>query len=258
MLLEYHNMNRGQMANSFERAWRKRFEGFATYSEDDAGIAGWSPTGLATRLRQFTSRWEKASSKSGLWLDAGCGAGTYSRFMARQGTKVIGADYSLLSLQKAKARGDDDVSWCKADVNHLPIKAGCCDGVICFGVTQALEDSVTVTQELSNVVRPGGQVWVDALNGLCLPHILERFLRWVRGRPMHLRYESHRDMKALMRNAKLINIKLYWLPILPSRWSQYQWLVENRLAEWVFNYVPFAGTLFCHAFILYGERSSND
>ncbi|MDH5552168.1 MAG: hypothetical protein OEX82_02430 [Nitrosomonas sp.] len=57
------------MPNSFERAWRKRFEGFATYSEDDAGIAGWSPTGLATRLRQFTCLWEKASSSSGCgWM----------------------------------------------------------------------------------------------------------------------------------------------------------------------------------------------
>lgn len=250
-------MGKGQMPNSFEKAWRKRFEGFATYSEDDAGIAGWSSTGLATRLRQFAYRWEKASNKSGQWLDAGCGAGTYSRFMASKGSDVIGADYSLLSLQKAKAREAGSVAWCTADVNNLPIKPGSCDGVICFGVTQALENSATVTRELSNVVRPGGEIWVDALNGWCLPHILERFSRWVRGRPKHLRYESHRNMKAIMKSAKLINIRLYWLPILPSRWSRYQWLVENRLAEWVFSYVPFVGPLFCHAFILHGERATN-
>lgn len=42
---------------SFEKLWRKRFESFATNAEDDAGIAGWSPTGLDARLRKFKEIW---------------------------------------------------------------------------------------------------------------------------------------------------------------------------------------------------------
>ena len=36
---------------SFESKWRERFEEFAELRDDDAGIAGWSPSGLETRFR---------------------------------------------------------------------------------------------------------------------------------------------------------------------------------------------------------------
>ena len=91
---------------SFEKLWRKRFENFAAQAEDDAGIAGWSPTGLDARLRKFKEIWysnDQFSSKK-KWLDAGCGAGTYSRFIVKQGGEVVGLDYSLPSLQKARLK----------------------------------------------------------------------------------------------------------------------------------------------------------
>lgn len=151
--------------------------------------------------------------------------------MASQGAKVVRADYSLPSLQKTKAKDKQLIALCTAGVNNLPIKRDACNGVICFGVAQALENYVMATQELANVVKPRRQVWIDALNGWCIPHIWERFSCWIHGRPKHLRYESHLKMEDIMKNTNLINIKLYWLPILPSRWSRYQWLVENRLAR---------------------------
>ena len=70
---------------SFEKLWRKRFENFASNAEDDVGIAGWSATGLDARLRKFKEIWNNHPElKKDIWLDAGCGAGTYTRFIAEQ------------------------------------------------------------------------------------------------------------------------------------------------------------------------------
>ncbi len=241
--------------NSFEKKWRKRFEGFAVNSEDDAAIAGWSSSGLKARLRRFIHLWKSAPSNDGLWLDIGCGAGTYSAFLVEQNKNVIGFDYSLPTLQKARKRGTGLVYWCAADVNKIPVKRDSVDGVICFGVTQALVSSETVVSELARVVRPGGQVWIDALNGWCLPHLWEALSRWTRGRPMHLRYESHHHIRQLMKSNGLENVELYWLPMFPSRYHRFQWIVETNIMQWFFCYIPLLGTLFSHAFIFRGERS---
>lgn len=240
----------------FEEGWRKRFEKFAAYSNDDAQIAGWSTTGLETRLRYFFRLWEKIEhSPAELWLDLGCGAGTYSRFIAGQGMQVISLDYSYPTLQKAKGKGGDSIQWCAADATKLPIKPAIFDGVICFGVTQALENSNKVIGELAQAAKPGGQIWVDALNGWCLLHWWAYFASKLRGKPIYLRYESHRNIQAIMKATGLTEIRLFWLPILPTRWARFQWLLETPIAKWIFRVVPGVGTLFSHAFIVCGKRS---
>ncbi|HBV21321.1 MAG TPA: class I SAM-dependent methyltransferase [Nitrosomonas sp.] len=241
---------------SFEKLWRKRFESFATNAEDDAGIAGWSPTGLDARLRKFKEIWNNnnITLKEKSWLDAGCGAGTYSRFLAKQGADTVGLDYSFPSLQKAISKGEESISWCVADINKIPLKPNHFDGVICFGVTQALDDSANAVQGLSMIIRPGGHVYIDALNSRCLPHIWEHFSRRIRNKPIHLRYETVSNLHQLMRKNGLTNIRLYWLPILPARWYHYQWIVETRLIKWIFHHIPLFGQLFSHAFIVSGQR----
>jgi ubiquinone/menaquinone biosynthesis C-methylase UbiE len=254
MRQEKHKIPKLNTRHRFEENWRKNFEKFAVCSDDDAGIAGWSSTGLETRLRYFIHFWDKNHHDPGLWLDLGCGAGTYSRFIAERGMRVIGLDYSFPTLQKAKVRGNSSINWCAADASRLPIKPESFNGAICFGVTQALENSSAVTNELVNAVMPGGQIWIDALNGACIPHLWERCYRRLSDRPMHLRYESWRRIKAIMKANGLVNIQLYWLPILPSRWVRFQWLLETSLARWIFYYLPGIGLLFSHSFIVYGER----
>ena len=243
----------------FEENWRKRFGKFAEQACDDAGVAGWSPTGLETRLRYFTRLWEAnpsgISGISGLWLDMGCGAGTYSRLLADCGMQVIGMDYSLPTIQIASGRSPEkSIGWCAADATRLPVKQGVFDGALCFGVIQALNSSNTVIEELAISVRPGGEVWIDALNGKCLPHVWERFTRWLRRRPLHLRYESSPRLKDIMQTNGLTEIELFWLPMLPTRWNKFQCLLETSSARWIFHYIPGIGTLFSHAFILRGIR----
>jgi len=244
---------------SFEKIWRTRFENFALQADDDAGIAGWSPTGLDARLRKFIEIWhDNPGLKKNHWLDAGCGAGTYSRFFAQQEINVVGLDYSLPSLQKAKSRSNESILWCVADINKIPFKPYCFDGAICFGVTQALDSSSHAIHSLSKLIKPGGVVCIDALNSRCLPHIWEQFSRRMLNKPVHLRYESKHNLNKLMRENGLTDIQLHWLPILPARWYRFQWILETRIVKWMFHRIPFLGQLLSHAFILCGKRSKEE
>src|SRR5438132_141237 len=85
---------------SFEAQWRERFIEFASLHDDDAGIAGWSMSGLESRFRMFCRLWKPVFAGQ-LILDLGCGAGTYTRFLFDKGMRPVGVDYSLFALTKA-------------------------------------------------------------------------------------------------------------------------------------------------------------
>jgi hypothetical protein len=71
--------------SSFEDEWRARFELFARAHDSEAGISGWSETGLERRVHLFRSLVPAASpGPPPVALELGCGAGTYVRsFRAR-------------------------------------------------------------------------------------------------------------------------------------------------------------------------------
>jgi SAM-dependent methyltransferase len=241
------------MRESFEARWRERFCEFAENRDDDAGIAGWSVTGLEARMRRFAGLWRRPESR-GHWLDAGCGAGTYSRFLRDQGQDVVGVDYLLPTLQKARVRGGGTGNYAVADVRRLPFRADSFDGVLCFGVTQALADSEPAIRELAASVRPGGELWVDALNRRCLVHAAELLKRRLRGRPMHLRYESPGSIKRFVRGQGLENVRLHWMPILPANWPRLQNWLERPFAQRLVAWLPFVGLSFSHAFIVHASK----
>lgn len=238
---------------SFEDAWRKRFEEFATLRDDDAGIAGWSASGLEVRLRHFFRAWEcLAHGKN--WLDAGCGAGTYARYLASRGADVVGLDYCLPAAAKARARDTWNCRWAVADVTRLPLRPGGFDGVLCFGVMQALADSAPALRELAAQAGADGEVWVDALNGYCVANVLRRMSRRLRGKPMHLRYESPYRMKRLMEGAGLVNVRIHWIPIMPGRIKGLQRVVESAAAGAFLRHVPGLGALLSHSCMLVGSK----
>ena len=239
---------------SFEERWRQRFEKWAEKSDDDAGIAGWSSAGLQVRLRAFARLWSSRPF-GGRWLDAGCGAGTYCRFLRERGARVVGIDYSLPSLLKAAQRDQFGIPWVNAYVTRLPVKPESFDGVLCLGVMQALADSRPAISELCRAVRPGGYVFVDALNAWCIPHLWDRARRRLRKIPMHLRYEMPRRLSQLMREHGMTGIRCHWVPILPGRLQGLQGLVETPLFRWIFRWVPLAGRFLSHAFWVTARRT---
>ncbi len=240
---------------SFEQIWRERFARFANQADDDAGIAGWSPTGLATRIRHFNSLWSRQDNEK-RWLDAGCGAGTYSGLLDSSGAEVIALDFSPVALQKGKQRYPQTIQWGVADVTRLPLPTHSVDGALCFGVTQAMSASEPVFEELIRVIKPGGQLWIDGLNSWCLPHIVVQLRRKLLGLEPHLRYQSPWQFRTIAKQQGLQHIKLHWLAIAPSRLASFQSVFDSRLVQQLFQYVPVIAAFFSHSMIIQARTAT--
>ena len=239
----------------FEEQWRQRFVLFAMLRDDDAGIAGWSASGLEARMRFFVR--QAAGIRAGsFWLDVGCGAGTYTRWLAAQGATVVGLDYNPVSVVKAKAKSAVGCQWAVADVRRLPFAPEKFDGVLCFGVTQALDDSAQAVAELRRQVRPGGELWIDALNGWCAVNLMRRLARWVRRKPRHLRYESPARLRRLVADSGLEDVRLLWLPIAPGRFPGLQRWLESPAVSRLLHRFPALGVMLSHSMVVRGRVPS--
>jgi SAM-dependent methyltransferase len=242
---------------SFEARWRRRFEERARQFDDEAAVAGWSSTGLDGRFRRFRRVWT-AGNPPGLWLDAGCGAGTYTRYLQHCGCETVGMDYSVPSLARARAMSECRMDWCAADVRRIPVRPGCLDGALCFGVMQALTEPGTAIRQLMNSVRPGGQVWIDGLNRWCLPTVLRESIRVIRRRPPHLRYDGPIRLRKELLRAGAGSVRIHWLPLAPGRWPWIQSVLESAITLRIFRVIPLFGLLLSHSFLLEATRSSQD
>ena len=246
-------MNAPPTPDQFERRWRDRFAWYAEHFDDDASIAGWTETGLATRFRQFARHFRRSASGE-RWLDAGCGAGTYTRYLAALGANVLGLDYSFPTASKASRRAVAGTAFCVGDATNLPVKPASVDGAICLGVTQALASSERLVRSLAQAVRPGGEVWVDALNVGCVVHSFSEAKRKLRGLPPHLRYERPSTLRTLMHAEGLSDVRILWLPILPARLQFLQPIFERPRVVRLLHIFPALGALLSHSFIAYGRR----
>lgn len=239
--------------SAFEDAWRRRFARRGATCHDEAGIAGWSSSGLDGRFRRFRKLWARASAGD-LWLDAGCGAGTYSRYLRGEGLRVLGVDYSPPSLAKAREFEAGEGWWVAGDVKRLPLPPESVDGVLCFGVMQALEDPEPAVRELLAVTRPGGVVWLDGLNRWCLPNLLRELRRKLRARAPHLRYDGPWALKRALLRGGAECVDLYWLPLAPGRFTVLRRLFEHPATQRLFGMIPPLGMLASHSFILVARR----
>lgn len=237
----------------FEDAWRRRFVDRGGRFEDEAGIAGWSATGLDARFRRFAELFPGVA-RGAVWVDAGCGAGTYTRHIQEDGALAIGVDYSAPSLAKARNASSRPGLWVAADVKQLPLARGRAEGVLCFGVMQALAAPEPALRELTGLLRSGGVLWVDGLNRWCLPNLLTGLKRTLLRQPKHLRYDGPWALKRHLRAMGLGDISLYWLPLVPGRFRRLQAWLEHPVSRRLFHRIPLLGLLFSHSFILVARR----
>ncbi len=245
--------DRGAGNDQFEKGWRNRFEEFASIRDDDAGIAGWSSAGLDARMRRFADLWRPG--RPGMrWLDAGCGAGTYTRHLFSRGVDAAGVDYSLPAIRKAQTRSPPEIGFAVADVRRLPFAAETFDGVICFGVIQALGESETALRELCLLTRAGGELWVDALNRAFVVNAGRSLIRKLKRLPAHLRYESPGALERILADQGFRDVTVFWMPIAPPRLPALQRFVETGFIRWMLRVVPLFGVLISHSFIIRGTK----
>ncbi len=100
-------------------------------------------------------------------LDLGCGAGRHSSYLAAKGFDVTGLDLSAESLRMARRNERANLRFVRQDM-RAPFGTDRFDCVLnlftSFGYFDAVEDNLTVVQNIAAALRPGGTVVIDYLN----------------------------------------------------------------------------------------------
>lgn len=108
------------------------------------------------------------------WVDAGCGSGTLSRWLAERGCNVLGFDAASGMVQQAaqltaREKGRHRLRFEQVEtILRLPLDSGSMDGVLCSSVLEYLPGPVDGLKEFARVLRAGGVLLVSVPNRLSL------------------------------------------------------------------------------------------
>lgn len=89
-------------------------------------------------------------------LDAGCGEGYVSRYLAQRGHAVRGIDLSPELIEAAAASKVKDEQYCVGDVTALDLKNDSVDAVVSNFVLMGLSEPEKAVAETARVLRKGG------------------------------------------------------------------------------------------------------
>jgi ubiquinone/menaquinone biosynthesis C-methylase UbiE len=93
-------------------------------------------------------------------LDAACGTGRHTQYLAEHGYEVVGTDGVAAMLDKAKAKLPS-VEFHLADLESLPFEDASFDGAVCGLAFLHLEDLGPATREIARVLKPGARLIVS-------------------------------------------------------------------------------------------------
>ncbi|MBM2811440.1 MAG: chaM [Chloroflexi bacterium] len=112
------------------------------------------------RVRRL-ARWLQAAVPSGHVLDAGCGAGTLTGILARDGYQVTAIDGSHEFVAHVRARMAaaglaDRVEVRQSDLQHPDLPDARFDGAVCGEVLEHLPDDAAAVRAIVRALKPGG------------------------------------------------------------------------------------------------------
>jgi ubiquinone/menaquinone biosynthesis C-methylase UbiE len=93
-------------------------------------------------------------------LDAACGTGRHSKWLASRGQAVIGVDALSDMLAKARAKLPT-TRFEEGDLAALPLPDASVDAALCALALVHLSDLRPAVAELARVVRPGGRIVIS-------------------------------------------------------------------------------------------------
>jgi len=104
------------------------------------------------------------------WLDAGCGTGTLSRWLAERGCHVLGVDAAssmiVAATQLAQTSAHlDTLKFARVEtIGRLPLEDDSMDGVLCSSVLEYVDDPRVCLAELARVLKKGGLLLASVPN----------------------------------------------------------------------------------------------
>jgi SAM-dependent methyltransferase len=128
------------------------------------GYRRWSAT-YDTPLRLFgleepVVRRLFASLSAPRVLDAACGTGRHSSYLAARGHRIIGVDRSPEMLERARAKVPEG-TFREGNLEELPVADGEVDAAVCALALVHLPEIAKAVRELARAVHPGGRVIVS-------------------------------------------------------------------------------------------------
>jgi ubiquinone/menaquinone biosynthesis C-methylase UbiE len=133
-------------------------------------------------------------------LEAGCGAGRFTRILAETGASVVAIDYSSAVDVSAEVNGPfENVLFLQADILEMPFRDGCFDRVFCHGVLQHTADPSRAFGALHRVLKPGGFISIDV------------YLQDGKIRPWKSKY-LWRPLTTRMRPERLLRLLNWFIP----------------------------------------------
>ena len=138
--------------NTFALQWNK----FRTNQID-------SVNGTDLSMRRFAETGWRAKDLAGKSvLEAGCGAGRFTRILAESGARLVSFDYSAAVDACRENNGHySNVTLLQCDIFEMPFRPASFDYVFCHGVLQHTPNPKAAFMALARLVKPGGCISID-------------------------------------------------------------------------------------------------
>lgn len=126
-------------------------------------------------------------------LDVGCGTGRHAHWMARQGARVTGVDFSTGMLEQLRSKDAPQINLVEHDLTTgLPQADDVADLVTCCLVLEHLPELSLIFKEMARICRRGGRVIISDFH----PEMLRRgyharFREAPQGPKFQLQGEAH-------------------------------------------------------------------
>lgn len=163
------------------------------------------------RLGALDRLLDKRDLRGKQWLDAGCGTGTLSRWLAGRGAIVVGVDASDAMVRTAAALSIAHPCHRQMRFNQigtiemLEMSASSLDGVLCSSVLEYLENPGHCLAGFHRVLQEGGLLVISVPNAKSMFRKALRFIHGVTDTwPHYMRYSrnqySRTDFETLLSN----------------------------------------------------------
>lgn len=148
---------RFRRSDGYNATFAKQWKAFQLTQYDD-----YNKTALTRNRYLKETGWPVSGLEGELILEAGCGAGRFTRLLAETGAKVLSFDYSsAVEVSREQNSNFPNVAFAQADILAMPFADGSFDRVFCHGVIQHTPDPAAAFRALNRVLRRGGLLSFD-------------------------------------------------------------------------------------------------